>query len=126
MIVVNTLYAQLSDLLVYATMTTLTLAMVLFAIALAKGRQLESVAAPSSASFQVRMGATATLEQAAVTTAVVGQEGRRSGNIGMALTWLSALLLGTSLVLRGLSAQRLPWGNMYEFSLAGGFSVLVA
>lgn len=123
---INQTFAQLSNVMVYGAMTTLTLAMTLFAVALAKGRRLSVVAEGEdrTASHQVRMGATATLATPAVSTAVVGQEGRRSGNIGMSLTWLSALLCGASLVFRGLSAHRLPWGNMYEFSLAAAFSVL--
>ena len=40
------------------------------------------------------------------------------GLIGVGLTWLAfALHLGT-VVTRGIAANRMPWGNMYEFILA--------
>jgi cytochrome c-type biogenesis protein CcsB len=131
---INEALAHASNMMVYGAMTTLTIAMGLFAVALAKGRRLESVedtsARVSSASYQVRMGATATLERAAVSTGVSDDEGlgsgRRSGNIAMSLTWLSMIFIGAAMLFRGLSAHRLPWGNMYEFSLAAGFSVTLA
>ena len=128
---INETFAQGSNILVYGSMTTFTAAMVAFSISLAKGRRIESLeesaARVANASHQVRMGATLTLDTPAVSTSVSGDErlgeGRRAGNIGMSLTWLATILLGGAIVLRGLAAHRLPWGNMYEFSLAGGFSV---
>jgi cytochrome c-type biogenesis protein CcsB len=49
------------------------------------------------------------------------------GRIGVALTVLGCLLHLAALVSRGLSADpaRVPWGNMYEFTLAGTFGVSV-
>ena len=127
---VNQTLAELSDILVYSSMVTLTISMVLFSIALAKGRRLESIKDSAqrnnSASANVRMGSTLTLEVPAVSTSVEQGAGRRAGNIGMSIMWLTTLLLGGALVARGISAQRLPWGNMYEFSLAGGFAVIAA
>jgi cytochrome c-type biogenesis protein CcsB len=127
---VNETYAQLSDFLVYGAMTTLTIGMIAFSVALAKGRRIESLTDSanrnSSNSHQVRMGATLTLETPSVSTSFTSGAGRRAGNIGMAVTWLSTVLTGAALVFRGISSSRLPWGNMYEFSLAVGFSVLVA
>ena len=47
------------------------------------------------------------------------------GRIGVALTVVAALLHLAGLVSRGLGADpaRVPWGNMYEFSVAGAFGV---
>lgn len=42
---------------------------------------------------------------------------RRAANIGLALSWLGAGLHVVGLLLRGLAAGRVPWANMYEFSL---------
>ena len=131
---INQSLAQLSNLLVYGSMTGFTLAMVAFSITLSKTRRLESIsesaARVDAVSPAARLGGTATLEQPSVSTAVSDEQGqgagRRSGNIGMALTWLSTILLGAALLTRGLSASRLPWGNMYEFSLAAGFSIALA
>ncbi|NBO25803.1 MAG: c-type cytochrome biogenesis protein CcsB [Actinobacteria bacterium] len=127
---VNETLAQASNAMVYGSMTAFTGAMAAFSISLAKGRRLEAIevsAERASASHQVRMGSTATLDKPAVSTSVSdGEElgeGRRAGNIGMSLTWLGTLLLGAGIIFRGLSAGRAPIGNMYEFSLAGGFAV---
>lgn len=38
-------------------------------------------------------------------------------NIGTALTWLGFLVITAGAVLRGLSAGRVPWSNMHEFSI---------
>ncbi len=47
------------------------------------------------------------------------------GRIGLALTVLGCLLHVSGLVSRGLASDpvRVPWGNMYEFTLAGTFGV---
>jgi cytochrome c-type biogenesis protein CcsB len=116
--------------MVYGSMTAFTGAMVAFSVSLAKGRRIETIevsAQRTSASHQVRKGSTATLDEPSVSTSVSDGvdlgEGRRAGNIGMSLTWLGTLLLGLGILFRGLSAGRVPIGNMYEFSLAAGFAV---
>jgi cytochrome c-type biogenesis protein CcsB len=47
------------------------------------------------------------------------------GRIGIALTVVAVLLHLVGLVTRGLGSDpvRVPWGNMYEFTLAGAFGV---
>ncbi len=47
------------------------------------------------------------------------------GRIGVALTVVAAALHLAGLVTRGLGADpaRVPWGNMYEFAVAGAFGV---
>jgi cytochrome c-type biogenesis protein CcsB len=49
------------------------------------------------------------------------------GRIGLALTVLGCALHFLGLVTRGLASDpvRVPWGNMYEFTLAGTFGVSV-
>ncbi|MEO9222477.1 MAG: hypothetical protein ABI251_12035, partial [Mycobacteriaceae bacterium] len=52
--------------------------------------------------------------------------GERFGRMGLALAVLGLALNASSLALRGLSAHRAPWGNMYEFiSLMCAVAVLV-
>ncbi len=36
-----------------------------------------------------------------------------------------ALLHGTGVTLRGISAHRVPWANMYEFSISGSFLIVL-
>ena len=49
----------------------------------------------------------------------------RWGRIGLSLTVVATVLHLVALVTRGLGADpvRVPWGNMYEFTLAGAFGV---
>ena len=49
------------------------------------------------------------------------------GRIGVAMTVIAALLHLGGLAARGLATDpvRVPWGNMYEFTLAGTFGVAV-
>jgi cytochrome c-type biogenesis protein CcsB len=41
------------------------------------------------------------------------------------LTWIAVAALGTSLLLRGIVVGRGPWGNMFEFTVAFSFSMLL-
>ena len=50
----------------------------------------------------------------------------KAGRIGTAMMILGQLLLFAGVLLRGLSAHRAPWGNMYEFSITGALSFSVA
>lgn len=47
------------------------------------------------------------------------------GRLGVLLTGLAVALQGVALVARGMAADpnRVPWGNMYEFTLSGTFVV---
>lgn len=110
--------AELSNGFIYASMVTLAIAMVFFAASFASGRRRSPVAA----SARVSGGSVAVLEReqpAAV------DPGRRSANIGMSLTWLGTILLLGGVVVRGLWAQRVPWGNMYEFSITAALGILI-
>ena len=49
-----------------------------------------------------------------------------AGGIGLSLTGLAWFVLLVGVAARGLSAQRVPWGNMYEFGCAGILVVLSA
>ena len=49
-----------------------------------------------------------------------------SGNIGFSLTALATLVLGIAVVTRGLAAERVPWGNMYEFGVVAIFVAMAA
>ena len=57
----------------------------------------------------------------------VPAEGRvaTAGRFGLLLTWIAAAVHLVSLVGRGMAADpnRVPWGNMYEFTLSGSFVV---
>jgi cytochrome c-type biogenesis protein CcsB len=50
----------------------------------------------------------------------------RFGRIGLSLTVLGVLLHTAGVVMRGLAAERVPWGSMYEFAITGSLAVAVA
>lgn len=50
----------------------------------------------------------------------------RFGRIGLALTCLALAVHVAGVITRGLAADRVPWGNMYEFSITGSMAVVVA
>jgi cytochrome c-type biogenesis protein CcsB len=45
--------------------------------------------------------------------------------VGIALMILAVLLHGTGVMLRGIAASRVPWANMYEFSITGSLVVVM-
>ena len=112
--------AEWSNLAVYSSMLVLIAALIAFAVSFAARGQ--RVMTPEL----VTAGAGAPGESPSSTVPdEAGAPGRRAGNIAMALTWLATGLLLLGLVLRGLWAGRAPWGNMYEFSLAWTFGILL-
>jgi len=48
------------------------------------------------------------------------------GRIGLSLTVLGLLLHLVGVVARGVAAERVPWGSMYEFAITGSLAVAVA
>lgn len=48
---------------------------------------------------------------------------RGMARIAVVLTWLGVLMHGFAVVSRALAANRVPWGNMYEFLTTGAFVV---
>jgi cytochrome c-type biogenesis protein CcsB len=139
---VNESLAQASNMLVYGSMAAYTGAFLSFAVCLAttRGRDVdEDVVAASAGSSTVAAGRNAVGTLTRTAPPVTAPEivdpdaplpplppGRRAGNIGMALTWLGALLLAGGVLLRGLAVGRPPWGNMYEFSTASALAISVA
>lgn len=119
--------AEWSNLMVYATMGTLVIAMLAFAVSFSRSR---AATAPS----RILVGAGAPVPgtddgppsdpDAVAGTPAVDDPGRRAGNVGLALAWLALALLMTGLVLRGIWADRVPWANMYEFSLSSAAGIL--
>ncbi len=97
-IVLNEPLSQISLLFVSAAMAFIALALVLFALQLSKllGQSPEERAKLSS------------LEKA-----------------GFAVTVVGTVVLGIGVVLRGIAAGRVPWANMYEFSISAALLILL-
>jgi cytochrome c-type biogenesis protein CcsB len=128
--VTNETLAAYSNILVYGAMAAYTVAMIAFAASLAATRGRDLVPAGAVDADTAAAGSVVLATRTEVT--VGGPDdgalppGRRAGNIGMSVTWLGTILLGVALLLRGLSVQRAPWGNMCEFSLTSAFAVSTA
>ena len=50
----------------------------------------------------------------------------RSSKAALRLYTFSTIFLALGVIARGISANRVPWGNMYEFSITGALSFSVA
>ena len=50
----------------------------------------------------------------------------RLGRLGSAFMVIGTLLLLAGVIFRGISANRVPWGNMYEFSITGALVFSIA
>ena len=126
----ETTLAYISNNLVYASMLAYTVAMVAFAMSFAqgRGRSDSSTSVSGAAETQTAVGSVSVdvLERTDVESEPGSEPGRRAGNIGMSVMWLATALLLGAVIARGLSAGRVPWGNMYEFSITSALGISVA
>ncbi|MCU1586210.1 MAG: ccsB [Microbacteriaceae bacterium] len=105
---------------IYSAMAVYLFAFIAFTLDLAK-RSAEGPAAAVVAGTHVgqmsRSGATATLERVVAPPATVQRRSNRFERVAFALTVLGWVLHVGGTVLRGVAAHRVPWANMFEFSL---------
>ena len=45
--------------------------------------------------------------------------------VGIALAILGTVILGAGVVMRGIAAARVPWANLYEYSITGAFILML-
>ena len=50
--------------------------------------------------------------------------GNKFENIGFWVLGIATVILGIGVFLRGVAANRVPWANMYEFSISGALMIL--
>lgn len=132
--------ATYSVVLTYSAMAVYVVAFIAFALDMAKrsgdvAQAASGARAPKASAEQtgaeqtvaVNRGGTVVLEK--VSAPVAGDGGRRTSRferVGMAMTILALVLHVGAIVLRGIAADRVPWGNMFEFSLTGtGLIILI-
>ena len=99
-------WATLSNDLVYSSMGIIFIAFISFAVQTAWSFRVTPLAADSSNPKSIKY--------------------TKAGRIGIALSILGFLFLSAGVVARGVSAGRVPWGNMYEFSITGALAFLFA
>jgi len=98
----NTSAALLSNDFIYASMALYTLAFFAHAVEVAW-----SVKTPAKSVKKTKLDFSRT---------------ERVGRLATAFMVLWFLLLTAAVIFRGISAHRVPWGNMYEFSITGAFA----
>jgi len=98
----NTSTALLSNDFIYASMALYTLAFFAHAVEVAW-----SVKTPAKSVKKTKLDFSRT---------------ERVGRLASAFMVLGFLLLTAGVVFRGISANRVPWGNMYEFSITGALA----
>jgi cytochrome c-type biogenesis protein CcsB len=114
--------AEMSNNFVYASMITLFLATIFFALSYSAGRTRAETRALVDSTGSVIPPAESSSGEAATTSA---NPGWRMANIGLSLSWLSAGLLLVGVIVRALWADRAPWGNMYEYSITSALAILL-
>ncbi|WP_377640379.1 c-type cytochrome biogenesis protein CcsB [Oryzobacter terrae] len=125
----DTTLAQLSNLAIYSAMAVLTLAMVVYAVYLARLAPARARSEVSERELVAAGGADApsSPEPPAVDEAEVESTGaRRAAGVAWTLTLLGTLMTVAGVVLRALEVHRWPLGNMYEFAIVGCMLTLVA
>jgi cytochrome c-type biogenesis protein CcsB len=152
-VVVSEMLAQMSNTLVYSAMLVYTGALGAFAVDLSGRGRVAAGESPRSRSDDPRPGERVSGRvsgrvpgKAAGTPdgGVIGDDenaaGRRpgavrpgsggpttrspAGGIAVRLTWLAMLLHLAGVIARGLSAQRAPFGDLYEFTISGSVVVI--
>ncbi len=123
--------ATYSVVLTYSAMAVYVIAFISFALDVAKRSGNVAAAAGASADAAPAAGAaegktvatvrggTVVLERVDAGPADSVRRGTKFERVGMAMTILALVLHVGSVVLRGVAADRVPWGNMFEFSLTG-------
>jgi cytochrome c-type biogenesis protein CcsB len=123
----STSLAQASNFLVYGALIVLALTMVAFALDLGVGTGRRR-AAEAANRRQEQAPAAATKKVGGVDVVDRPQTDldvdERWARVGVSLGSLAFLLLVGAVLTRGLSAGRPPWGNMYEFSVAGATAAM--
>ena len=105
---------------IYSAMGVYLFAFIAFTLDLAK-RSSEAPVAIAVASLRVgqmsRVGGTAVIEREPAAPAATQRRSNRFERVAFALTILAWVLHVVGTVLRGIAAHRVPWANMFEFSL---------
>jgi cytochrome c-type biogenesis protein CcsB len=117
--------AELSNTLFSVSVALYSVALVAFCAELAFGRRRER-AQESVAAATGRGGVALADRPAAADAPAETSRSNRWGLVALGVTVLGALTHAGVLLTRGLAADRLPWGNMYEFSTAVVLVAVVA
>ncbi len=115
--------SQLSDNLMYSAIAVYTLTMLAYA---AEAAMRARTPAPSPVGVPVTVGATTTTGTGPEPPTQEAPRAQRLGRVAVSLTVLAFAVHVASVAARGLAAGRAPWGNMYEFAVAGALAATTA
>ena len=121
-------WAHLSNAFVYSTIIVLAIALVAFALDLAVGsgrRRMQVQRQRRVADEHATSGGSVAVASPPMVDEELLPADERWARVGVSLSVLAATLISLAVVTRGLSAQRPPWGNMYEFTVTGVAVLLV-
>ncbi|HEY5247329.1 MAG TPA: c-type cytochrome biogenesis protein CcsB [Dermatophilaceae bacterium] len=126
----NQTLAQYANLGVYSAMVVFTIAMIAFALDLAGAAPRVVASRPEIQKEPALAGAGSSAGITAPRVPAGGRDlqrprSRKAAGIAMMLTRLGGLLLIAAAAMRGLSVNRPPLGNMFEFALVGCMFVVV-
>lgn len=94
---------------------------------LALGRRVAVLGARPAPAFAGAVGGSFAVEVAESAREDEAARGRTAaGPFAIGLAWASALSLGLALLLRAIVVERGPWGNLFEFTVAFAFGILVS
>ena len=117
--------AQYSLIAIYSAMAVYLIAFVTFTLDLAKrSAAATAVAVPAVKAAAAGSGGTAVLEREAPPATVAPKRNQRFERVAYALTIVAWLLHVAGTVLRGVAAHRVPWANMFEFTLTASAIVV--
>ena len=117
--------AQYSLIAIYSAMAVYLIAFVTFTLDLAKrSAAATAVPVPAVKAEAAGSGGTAVLEREAPPAPVAPKRNQRFERVAYALTIVAWLLHVAGTVLRGVAAHRVPWANMFEFTLTASAIVV--
>ena len=109
-------FVSISLLAVYSAMAVYTIAFVAFTVDLAKRSAVSPAASPYVEATSSAAGRATALLEKVVTEAPVASRSRAL-RIAFGLTIVGWVLHVAAVLFRGIAAGRVPWANMFEFSL---------
>jgi cytochrome c-type biogenesis protein CcsB len=112
---------ELSTVLVWGATTAYAIAFVAFAVDLAHLADRRAAGVRARVGVGPDAGAGAGAASSDATAGAPGVGPRRAVGIAMATATLGLAFQAVGLLLRALAAGRVPWANMYEFTLVGTF-----
>ena len=125
----TTTLAEYSLVLTYSAMAVYVIAFIAFALDVAHrageadtaaaGASMAEAEQTSAATVATVRGGTVVLERVQAPPKRSERRSSKFERVGMAMMILGLVVHVGAVVLRGIAADRVPWGNMFEFSLTG-------